>query len=77
MNDTQTFFSSDDFQDLDAVDIQSLVTSRLEDLADRVEFHYSRGDVKTAKFLREEGLMLARSYDDGDSFFYVNDLTLL
>jgi hypothetical protein len=75
MENNQAFFSSDDFQELTSVDIQSLVASRLEDLADRVEYHFSLGDTATAEFLRKEGLELAGAYDFGVPFFYVNDLT--
>jgi hypothetical protein len=72
MND---FFANNEFEELTGVDIQTLVASRLEDMADRVEYHYSRGDLTTAEFLRKEGLELASAYDFGVPFFYVYDLT--
>ncbi len=75
MKNDQTFFTDDEFQELTGVDIQSLVASRLEDMADRVEHHYSVGNYDTAEFLRQEGLELAGAYDLGVPFFYVNDLT--
>jgi hypothetical protein len=75
MENNQAFFTDDEFQELTGVDIQSLVASRLEDLADRVEYHHSLGNYDTAEFLREEGLELATAYDFGVPFFYVNDLT--
>jgi hypothetical protein len=75
MENNQTFFTDDEFQELTGVDIQSLVASRLEDMADRVEHHYSAGNLDTAEFLRQEGLELASAYDLGVPFFYVNDLT--
>ena len=75
MENPQTFFTDDEFQELTGVDIQSLVASRLEDMADRVEHHYSAGNLDTAEFLRQEGLELASAYDLGVPFFYVNDLT--
>ena len=75
MNNNQTFFTDDEFQELTGVDIQSLVASRLEDMADRVEYHHSVGNYGTAEFLRQEGLELASAYDFGTSFLYINDLT--
>ena len=75
MDHAQSFFTDDEFQELTGVDIHSLVASRLEDLADRVEYHCSLGDIVTAEFLRDEGLELASAYDFGVPFFYVNDLT--
>ena len=74
MENDQTFFTDDEFQKLTGVDIQSLVSSRLEDMADRVEHHYSVGNYDTAEFLRQEGLELASACDLGVPFFYVNDL---
>jgi hypothetical protein len=75
MNSNQSFFTDDEFQELTGVDIHSLVASRLEDMADRVEYHHSVGNYGTAEFLRREGLELASAYDFGVPFFYVNDLT--
>jgi hypothetical protein len=75
MENNQTFFTDDEFQELTGVDIQSLVASRLEDMADRVEYHCSTGDLDTARLLRQEGLELASAYDFGTSFLYINDLT--
>jgi hypothetical protein len=75
MNNNQSFFTDDEFQELTGVDIQSLVASRLEDMADRVEYHHSVGNYGTAEFLRQEGLELAGAYDFGTSFLYINDLT--
>jgi hypothetical protein len=75
MGNNQAFFTDDEFQELTGVDIQSLVASRLEDMADRVEHHYSVGNLDTAEFLRQEGLELASAYDLGVPFFYINDLT--
>jgi hypothetical protein len=75
MENDQTFFTDDEFQELTGVDIQSLVASRLEDMADRVEYHCSLGNYSTAEFLRQEGLELAGTFDLGHPFFYVNDLT--
>jgi hypothetical protein len=75
MENNQAFFTDNEFQEMTGVDIQSLVASRLEDLADRVEHHFAVGNFDTAEFLRQEGLELAGAYDFGVPFFYVNDLT--
>jgi len=56
-------------------DLQALIADRLEDMADRVEYLYSRGFTEEAELLREEGLMLAGAYDDGATFLFINDLT--
>jgi hypothetical protein len=58
-------------------DIASLIASRLEDLADQVEFLMSRGFVDEAMLLREEGLALAEAYDNEEDFFFVQDYTTI
>lgn len=55
------------------VDFQTLVTTRLEDLADRVETLLEEGRIADALLLRNEGLELAEAYDFGLPFFYAND----
>ena len=75
MENNQAFFTDDEFQELTGVDIHSLVASRLEDIADRVDHHYAVGNFDTAEFLRQEGLDLASAATFGVPFFYVNDLT--
>jgi hypothetical protein len=57
------------------MEIQSLIASRLEDLADRVEILYHEGNFAEAELLRDEGLMLAECYDSEGTFLYINDLT--
>lgn len=52
-----------------------LVASRLEDLADQVDYLVQQGDFESADLLREEGLMLAQMADNGDSFLFIPDLT--
>ena len=56
------------------MDIQTLITHRLEDLANRVEVLYHQGNFAEAELLRDEGLMLAECYDSGGNFFYIGDL---
>jgi hypothetical protein len=60
---------------MQGIDIQSLVASRLEDMADQVEQLYVAGMIEEAKLLRQEGLELAEAYDDGYTFLFINDLT--
>jgi hypothetical protein len=76
MNNKTNFFTNNEIEDMGGVDIESLVASRLEDLADRVAFHAFRGEWDTVELLKAEGLELAEAYDKGFNFFYVNDLTL-
>jgi hypothetical protein len=58
------------------MEIQTLITKRLEDLADRVEVLYHEGNFAEAELLREEGLMLAECYDSEGVFMYLPDFTL-
>ena len=76
MDNKNNFFTNNEIEDMGGVDIESLVASRLEDLADRVAFHAFRGEWDTVELLKAEGLELAEAYDDGYNFFFVNDLTL-
>ena len=57
------------------IDIQTLIASRLEDFANQVEYLYEQGRIEDAEFLREEGLRLAESYDEGTLFMYLPDYT--
>jgi hypothetical protein len=75
MNNKTNFFTNNEIEDMGGVDIESLVASRLEDLAERVAFHAFRGEWDTVELLKAEGLELAEAYDEGFNFFYVNDLT--
>ena len=62
---------------MQGVDFQTLVSSRLEDITDQVAFLYEAGNFADAKLLRDEGLMLAESYDNESTFLYINDLTAI
>jgi hypothetical protein len=55
--------------------IQSLIASRLEDIADQCEYLASSGNVEEARLLQEEGLALASWYDEGNSLMYLPDYT--
>ena len=70
--------SNNFFEDLDSVsgiDIQTLVSCRLEDMADQVQLLYGQGKYTDAEILRAEGLEIASTYDDGLSFMYLPDFT--
>ena len=56
------------------INIQHLVASRLEDMADQVEQLYAQGEPEMAEFLREEGLALAKACDNDETFLYIADL---
>jgi hypothetical protein len=54
--------------------LQAVIASRLEDMAGQCQVLFDQGDFAEAELLREEGLVLAKSYDDDEEFFYVGDL---
>jgi len=56
-------------------DLQTLIASRLEDMADQFEFLVSKGDYARADVIRTEGLHLAEHYDNELTFLYIDDLT--
>jgi hypothetical protein len=66
--------STSDFEysDMTGIDIETLVTNRLEDLADQIEYLFSIGKYEEAELLRHEGLELAEHYDDEGMFLYVD-----
>ena len=77
MNQSEHTFFTNDYTDMQGVDFQTLVSSRLEDIADQVAFLHEAGNFADAKLLRDEGLMLAESYDNESTFLYINDLTAI
>jgi hypothetical protein len=72
---TQSNFPSEEIEEMHSVDIQTLVTSYLEDMAEQVQFLYARGDYRHAELLRQEGLEMAEAYDNNCIFMFINDLT--
>jgi hypothetical protein len=70
-----TLLSYDKQSNMSSIDIQSLIASRLEDMADQVEYLHSQGNFHDAELLRAEGLALAESFDAGTTFLFINDLT--
>lgn len=77
MNQSEHTFFTNDYTDMQGVDFQTLVSSRLEDLADQVALLHEAGNFADAKLLRDEGLMLAEAYDSESTFLYINDLTVI
>ena len=75
MNQSEHAFFEDKNNGMQGVDLQALVTSRLEDLADQVDQLYINGYPEEAELLRQEGLQLAEAYDQGFEFMYLTDLT--
>jgi hypothetical protein len=60
---------------MQGIEIQTLIASRLEDMADQVELLYSQGNYEDAKLLRQQGLELAEAYDNEETFLFIADLT--
>jgi hypothetical protein len=58
-------------------DLTTMVATRLEDMATRVEYLYANGYHAEAAVLREEGLHLAEAYDNGEDFFVIGDFTTI
>ena len=54
--------------------LQTLIASRLEDMADQCQILFDGGNFAEAELLREEGLALAQCYDDEGEFLYIGDL---
>jgi hypothetical protein len=77
MNQSEHTFFTNDYNDMQGVDIQTLISSRLEDLSDQVAFLHEAGNFADAKLLHEESLMLAEAYDNESTFLYINDLTAI
>ena len=56
--------------------LEFLIADRLEHLADRIEWLAATGQHESAAVLKEEGLMLAESYDKGENFFAIDSEAL-
>jgi len=72
---TQSNFPSEEINEMHSADIETLVGSYLEDMAEQVQFLCARGDYSSAELLRQEGLEMAQAYDDNYVFMFINDLT--
>jgi hypothetical protein len=75
MNQTEHRYFDEDSANMDGIDLQTLIASRLEDMADQVHLLFTQGMIEEAQLLRNEGLELAEAYDLGTTFMFINDLT--
>ena len=75
MNRSEHTYFYEDPQDMSGTDLQTLIASRLEDMADQVSLLFTQGLIEEAELLREEGLELASAFDDGTTFLFITDLT--
>lgn len=74
MNHTEHSYFIEEFENMRGIELQTLVASRLEDMADQVEFLCKQGKHAEAELLRSEGLHLADACDAGLTFLFINDL---
>ena len=56
-------------------DLQLVIASRLEDMADQVYQLFAAGMPEEAELIRREGLELAEAFDAEQTFLYLEDLT--
>jgi hypothetical protein len=75
VNQTEHRYFDEEAGNMSGIDLKALVASRLEDMADQVEFLYQQGNLAEAELLRDEGLLLASSYDNEITFMYLPDFT--
>jgi hypothetical protein len=59
---------------METTQLQTLIASRLEDMADQCQVLFDEGNFAEAELLRDEGLALAHSFDNEEDFLYINDL---
>ena len=75
MNQSEHTYFYHEHEHMQDIDIQTLIATRLEDVADQVSVLYRQGDYAEAELLREEGLQLAECYDNGVTFMFLPDYT--
>jgi hypothetical protein len=75
MNQFEHYNFEEELLDMQTIDMQSLVASRLEDFADQIRCLYANGYYEEAELIRREGMDLAAAYDDEEVFLYILDLT--
>ena len=68
-----TDFNFEELNEFSSPDIQTLVSSRLEDMAEQIGVLVEQGRYSDANFLRNEGLLLAEYMDGDNTFFYAGD----
>jgi hypothetical protein len=77
MNYSEHTYFNEEHSNMQGIELQTLIASRLEDMAEQVNILYSQGDFAEAELLREEGLQLAEAYDNEATFLFINDLTTI
>jgi hypothetical protein len=60
---------------LNKTDLQTVIASRLEDLADQVYQLHTSGMLEEAELLQQEGLHLAEAFDSEQTFLYLSDFS--
>ena len=68
MNDLSLTYN--DFEAMYGIDVPRLVAARLDDIADQYEKLRNRGDHASADLLKQEGLMLADSFDSDEPLLF-------
>ena len=54
--------------------METLISRRLEHLADRVCYHYDNGDDDLAQLLHQQALALSAAFDEGETIFVAEAL---
>jgi hypothetical protein len=68
MNDLSLTYN--DFEAMYGIDVSRLVAARLDDIANQYEKLRDRGDDASADLLKQEGLMLADSFDADEPLLF-------
>ena len=53
--------------------LQTVIASRLKDMADQCQVLFDQGNFAEAELIREEALALAKSFDNEENFFFAPD----
>ncbi len=75
MNQSEHTYFNEESSNMQGIELQTLIASRLEDMAEQVNILYSQGNFAEAELLREEGLQLAEAYDNEITFMFLPDFT--
>jgi len=70
----QLILTDDEFSRMFDIDLATIVASRLDDIADRVDVLLKEGRTEDARLLGKEGLEIAQCYDDDEMFVFLPDL---
>jgi len=68
-------FEFEKLEEFNTLDIDTLVSSRLDDLAEQIYILHTEGRHYEAQLLKEEGLSIAEAMDEGLRFLFINDLS--